>query len=194
MLFIVAVSFSFLDCTTSEAPGSVESRCRSEMSYYVVLSLGSANQIFTVKSVIRRRRGERGCVGDGVDVCDKVCYPPQLYGAPAASDQHCEEADVIRSPTPPGSCTPQSPSSPPARALFFELIRVIRRICRVARFYAFGSMKERYRIQITHAATRKVQGKSGIVLFGSNYMCVKSCFFPLKAYAPPQPLILRAQP
>ena len=161
------------------------------MSY---LSLGSANQIFTVKSVIRRRRGERGCVGDGVDVCDKVCYPPQLYGAPAASDQHCEEADVIRSPTPPGSCTPQSPSSPPARALFFELIRVIRRICRVARFYAFGSMKERYRIQITHAATRKVQGKSGIVLFGSNYMCVKSCFFPLKAYAPPQPLILRAQP
>ena len=88
-------------------------------------------------------------------MCDKVCDPPQLYGAPAASDQHCEEADVIGSPTPP-SCTPQSPApQPPARALFFELIRVIRRICRVAGFYAFGSMKERYRIQITHAATRK---------------------------------------
>jgi hypothetical protein len=102
-------------------------------------------------------------------VCDKVCDPPQLYGAPAASDQHCEEADVIGSPTPPCSCTPQSP---PARALFSrgyflltELIRVIRRICRVAGFYAFGSMKERYRIQITHAATRKVQegNLSGIV-------------------------------
>lgn len=124
MLFIVAVSFSFLDFTTSEAPGSVESRCRSEMSYYVVLSfgrnesLGSANQIFTVKSVIRRRRGERGCVGDGVDVCDKVCDPPQLYGAPAASDQHCEEADVIGSPTPP-SCTPQSPLLPTRPRVIF---------------------------------------------------------------------------
>ena len=122
------------------------------------------SDFYRKKRRIRRRRGERGCVGDGVDVCDKVCYPPQLYGAPAASDQHCEEADVIGSPTPP-SCTPQSPApQPPARALFFELIRVIRRICRVARFYAFGSMKERYRIQIKHAATRKVQGKSGIQL------------------------------
>ena len=122
MLFIVAVSFSFLDFTTSEAPGSVESRCRSEMSYYVVLSfgrnesLGSANQIFTVKSVIRRRRGERGCVGDGVDVCDKVCYPPQLYGAPAASDQHCEEADVIRSVLLRHLVLPSPPAPhPPAR-------------------------------------------------------------------------------
>ena len=107
-------------------------------------------------------------------MCDKVCYPPQLYGAPAASDQHCEEADVIRSPTPP-SCTPQSPSSPPARALFFELIRVIRRICRVAGFYAFGSMKERYRIQITHAATRKVQegNLSGIVFRFKLHVCEK---------------------
>ena len=113
------------------------------------------NQIFTVKSVIRRRRGERGCVGDGVDVCDKVCDPPQLYGAPAASDQHCEEADVIGSPTRRHLVLPSPHCSPPARALFFELIRVIRRICRVAGFYAFGSMKERYRIQITHAATRK---------------------------------------
>ena len=76
------------------------------------------NQIFTVKSVIRRRRGERGCVGDGVDVCDKVCDPPQLYGAPAASDQHCEEADVIGSPTPP-SCTPQSPLLPTRPRVIF---------------------------------------------------------------------------
>ena len=118
MLFIVAVSFSFLDFTTSEAPGSVESRCRSEMSYCRWVPL--TNQIFTVKSVIRRRRGERGCVGDGVDVCDKVCDPPQLYGAPAASDQHCEEADVIGSPTPPSRHVLLVLPSPHPPARYFQ--------------------------------------------------------------------------
>ena len=94
VLFIVAVSFSFLDFTTSEAPGSVESRCRSEMSYYVVLSLGSANQIFTVKSVESDGdAGSAGVSGTGL-MCVTRCvtHPSSMVRLPPLTS-------TVRKPT-----------------------------------------------------------------------------------------------